>query len=450
MGNIQLSLSLHLSGLINSASADTDTDLNNIILQNIGLLLQSSSFANDIGFIILNEAILKLQMSESSNCEAEKVVKRGKSIAFYCNEYGNAWWPNFGPSSVGPNANGVGGSEEAVIYIARTLASAGYDVRVYADPIASDIGTISIDSGFLTWQHYSCFDVTQELDIFISWRYAASIMLGLHAKQRFLWIHDLIDPYVFPTRYWDKVTGIFVQSEFHREFILQYAIDNSNVYVVPNGVYMSNNCHGPNHNDIFVYGSSPNRGLEEVLKVWPAIKRFIPTATLEVYYGFNANVDIQLGRQMGSSYTNWKQKLLRLLGQEGVYYKQTVDHNTLMTAYSRTGFILYPTYFQETGCITIMKAMACGSIPITSRLIESVLYNLTKGYDLGPSTALNLIIGRNETSYSQWINEEWLPSVLRVSTYSYEEIKQIRKQMKKYGRSMSWEKSAMIMSSYFI
>jgi hypothetical protein len=152
---------------------------------------------------------------------------------------------------------------------------------------------------------------------------------------------------------------------------------------------------------------------------------------------------------MGSRYAEWKQKLLGLLEQEGVDYKQTVDHNTLMTAYSRAGFILYPTTFQETGCITIMKAMACGSIPITSRLADSVLYNLTKDYDFGPTTALNLTIGQNEASYIEWIYEEWLPSVLRVSTYSYQEIKEIRKNMKKYGRSMSWEKSAMIMSSYF-
>ena len=442
---------MHVSSVLNSGN-DINTDLNNNVLKNLGLMLQSSSFA-DIGFLILNEAMLRLQLSTSSFCEANDINSMGRTIVvFYCHEYGNEWWPNFGPSSVGPNSKGVGGSEESVIYIARELSSMGYDVRVYADPLVSDIGTESIGSGFLTWHHYSCFDIMQEIDVFISWRYAASIMLGLNAKKRFLWLHDLIDPYVFPRIYWDKVTGIFVQSEFHKQYVLnlQYTSSNDNVFVLPNGVFMSNQCHGPNHNDIFVYGSSPNRGLEQVLRVWPHIKRHIPTAVLEVYYGFTSNVDNRLGRQFGSLYMPWKQEILKLLEQEGVVYMQSVDHNTLMTAYSRSGWVLYPTRYHETGCITLMKAMACGSIPITSRYTDSVLFNLTNDFDLGPDNVLNITVSKNETLYDQWIYEDWLPSVLRVSTYSYQEIKQRRKKMKKYGRSMSWERSAIIMSSYFI
>jgi glycosyltransferase involved in cell wall biosynthesis len=231
---------------------------------------------------------------------------------------------------------------------------------------------------------------------------------------------------------------------------LEYTSSNDNVFIVPNGVYMSNQCHGPNHNDIFFYGSSPIRGLEQILNVWPLIKKHLPTAVLEVYYGFNSNVDKQLGRSLGSLYEPWKLKILKLLEQEGVVYMQSVDHNTLMTAMSRSGWILYPTRFQETGCITMMKAMACGSIPITSRFTDSVLFNLTNGYDLGPNIPLNITISKNEILYDKWIYEDWLPSVLGVSTYSYDEIKQIRKKMKKYGRSLSWERSAIIMSPYFI
>lgn len=456
IGDVNLGLSLHLSSFINNGGGDTNTELSISIMKNLGLMLQKTTFT-DIGFLIINEAILKLQMSSSLQCTSNDIGPTTEStkirVVFYCNEYGNDWWTNFGPSSVfGPNATGAGGSEESIIYITRELAFIGYDVYVYANPLANDIGTVSIGSGFLTWQHHSCFNVAQPIDVFVSWRYAASIMLGLNAKQRFLWIHDLIDHYVFPRSFWDKVDGIFVQSEFHKQFVLglQDTSDNDNVFIIPNGVYMSNDCNGPNHNDLFVYGSSPSRGLEQVLKVWPHIKRHIPTATLEVYYGFTNNVDKQLGLQLGSSYAKWKAELLSLLEQEGIVYMRAVDHNTLMKAYARAGFLLYPTRFQETGCITVMKAMACGSIPVTSRLIPSVLYNLTKDFDFGPDNVLNTTIALNDASYHQWIDEDWLPSVLRLSTYSYEEIKNIRKKMKEYGRSMSWEVSAKTMSSYFI
>jgi len=38
------------------------------------------------------------------------------TVAIYCDEYGQTWWPGWGPSSLG---KGLGGSEEAVVFIAR-------------------------------------------------------------------------------------------------------------------------------------------------------------------------------------------------------------------------------------------------------------------------------------------------------------------------------------------
>jgi hypothetical protein len=33
--------------------------------------------------------------------------------------------------------------------------------------------------------------------------------------------------------------------------------------------------------------------------------------------------------------------------------------------------MLYPTSFPETGCVTLMKAMAMGALPITSRSVSA-------------------------------------------------------------------------------
>lgn len=42
----------------------------------------------------------------------------------------------------------------------------------------------------------------------------------------------------------------------------------------------------------------------------------------------------------------------------------------------------------ETGCISLLKAMAMGSIPITSRFASSALPELTSEWDMGPHDAL--------------------------------------------------------------
>jgi protein O-GlcNAc transferase len=61
-------------------------------------------------------------------------------IVFYCEEYGQTWWPQWGPWSL---TKGVGGSEDAVISLAFQLALLpDVHVEVYLDPPAEHIGTV--------------------------------------------------------------------------------------------------------------------------------------------------------------------------------------------------------------------------------------------------------------------------------------------------------------------
>mmetsp|Transcript_5349 Transcript_5349/g.7366 ORF Transcript_5349/g.7366 Transcript_5349/m.7366 type:complete len:96 (+) Transcript_5349:2-289(+) len=85
-----------------------------------------------------------------------------------------------------------------------------------------------------------------------------------------------------------------------------------------------------------------------------------------------------------ANHEQWVEYMQSLLKQEGVVYKGMVDHTTLARAYANAGFILYPTVFPETGCVTLMKAQSMGAIPITSKFKDSTLPELTQGYDLGP------------------------------------------------------------------
>ena len=52
-------------------------------------------------------------------------MKNLPCIAIYCFEYGNSWWGRWGPSSASPSGGGLGGSEEAVLYISREFAKKG-------------------------------------------------------------------------------------------------------------------------------------------------------------------------------------------------------------------------------------------------------------------------------------------------------------------------------------
>lgn len=110
----------------------------------------------------------------------------------------------------------------------------------------------------------------------------------------------------------------------------------------------------------------PRRGLENILTAWPSIRRCVPNATLEVYYGFT---ELDRSEAAGDpSFKRWMDFMLSALSNtEGVIYHGMVGHRELAVALSRSGFYLYPTAYPETSCISLMKAQACGAVPITSR-----------------------------------------------------------------------------------
>lgn len=142
-----------------------------------------------------------------------------------------------------------------------------------------------------------------------------------------------------------------------------------------------------------------------------------------------------------------------------------------MEEMSAADFLLYPTKFPEVGCITVMKAMSVGCIPITSRYTNSVLrtvppstgsplheefmgVGITAGFDMGPLTAYS-----DNLDYSAWLRKEWVPAVLSAYRAAggdrrdastgegcADSLRQQRDLMKQYAqRAFSWEASAVRM-----
>lgn len=391
----------------------------------------------------------------------------------------------------------MGGSEEAVYYTSIELAKLGHEVFIFGDLGAVDVGyTTSYppycaeDSsssssvcaanaqGRVTWLHYGSFDMDEPYDVFIAWRYVLSLSLSKSAKQSYVWLHDLISSSTFPRSFFGLFDGIMVQSQFHKGYVeglfaemassnnsLSFNASHSssvtakknknknkmNVFIVPNGIADMHMLDGPNHANVFIYGSSPGRGLQYVLECWWYIKTSIPDAVLRVYYGFTEAFQRSMRASMGEEqYRTWHSYMFGLLQQDGVEYYGTVNHADLTDAYRHAGFFLYPTTFQETGCISVLRAMACGCIPITSKLRESVLFNLTNRFDMGPELSLTKAIARNVTTVRRWAREMWAPSVVAAYRTNENDLRDRRDFMKKTIRNeYSWVGTANVMLQIF-
>jgi hypothetical protein len=287
----------------------------------------------------------------------------------------------WGPSSLPRHANGatgrgMGGSEEAVYYTSIALAKLGYEVVVYAGVTDADHGLVQryaadtadgVSSGSVTWLHYDTYDpsppaaddLAGRCEVFIAWRYALSLGLARNSRRvgncggKFLWLHDLIPGSILPPSFFLHFDGILVQSSFHHNYIVEefrrhHAVTHDyldmdtveeNVRIVPNGLILSPLMDGVNDNNVFIYASSPSRGLALVLSQWRTIKEHIPEATLEIYYGFTESVMKELRQSLGGSFDAWWAQMQLYLMQDGVHYVGTVDHDILTAASARAGTI---------------------------------------------------------------------------------------------------------------
>uniref|UniRef100_K3WA70 protein O-GlcNAc transferase n=1 Tax=Globisporangium ultimum (strain ATCC 200006 / CBS 805.95 / DAOM BR144) TaxID=431595 RepID=K3WA70_GLOUD len=360
-------------------------------------------------------------------------------IALYCHEYGGSWWGAWGPSSL---HNGLGGSEEAVVFLSVELRKIGYWVEVYGDPPHQDLtrhdnaGTVNTYRGVAWYPHYAYDPEDSSVDIFIAWRYHASLVTGQHARARYLWLHDIPSEVVLRSELLTSmIDGIFCVSRFHAS-LLPASVQHK-VIVTSNALDPEYFVHGDGTNraNNFVYSSAPSRGLDTLLRNWPRIRTAIPNANLTIYYGFTTAFR-NWGRANLPEFDTWMRELEQLIETlPSVHYVGLVGHRELAAGYANAGFYLYPTTFSETSSVSLMKAMAYGAIPITSRFQLSALPETCNAFDLGPrplqSRTIDTLVLLAEDP--EWI-DLWIESIVDA-VRNEDQTRAIRQQMKVFARS---------------
>lgn len=116
------------------------------------------------------------------------------------------------------------------------------------------------------------------------------------------------------------------------------------------------------HKDtVFTYTSTPFRGLDVLLELWPAIRQRESAATLRVHSSMRVydHAPEQDESEFGDLYERCRQ-------MEGVEYRGSVPQPELAESLLDVSCFAYPNTFEETSCIAVMEAMASGAFVITS------------------------------------------------------------------------------------
>jgi glycosyltransferase involved in cell wall biosynthesis len=288
--------------------------------------------------------------------------KGGLDIVFVCGDAGEAWNPEIARTV------GAGGSETAVMAMAAGLAGYGHRVRVYG-PCGREGLYGGVEYRFI-WR----IDATEQVDVLVAWR-NASLLEAMPAQRKWLWLHDSFIHRASP--YWISLADqIVCLSRFHAGHIIltTKGVDEKRVWVTRNGIDLARFAATdvPRDPHKVIWSSSPDRGLDLLLDMWPAIRAAVPDASLHVFYGFERTERAAKVFNMGAMQKATEALRKRAAGMagEGVVLRGRVDQQTLAREMLSAGAVLYPSWavvgdpteakFYETSWIGGMESTAAG------------------------------------------------------------------------------------------
>lgn len=291
-------------------------------------------------------------------------------------------WQTWHPSDI--INKGLGGSETWAVRLAEHLDELGCVVTVYGE------------CGDGLWQgaifrHHSRWDPTVPCDVFIASRAPVLADARPRAARKLLWVHDVdCGDQLTPARAdgFDYVVGL---SDWHMDHLAgRYPFLGSRLVKSANGIEHSLFHPRPweARKQRVLYTSSPDRGLDVVLSLWPRIREQAPDAELAYCYPdvYDAVAD------QSPQIAGHRDRIRKLSGQPGVTRLGSLPQPTLAAVMCDSRVWVHPSWctahpagdglvtespFHETSCIGAVEAQAAGMHVVASgwgALKETVRY----------------------------------------------------------------------------
>ncbi len=347
---------------------------------------------------------------------------------------------------------GVGGSETYIIEMARYIQKRGdYKVLVFCNCVEQ-----SVFEGveYIPIAQFMPFANTQYIHTCIISRFSEYVPVAIQGKVEnfYMVLHDLTPSgLVIPIS--RKMKKIFCLSEWHVEYFTNifphfkditvpfyYGIDvakfdneravEMNKDEMPQtNIQMSMVESSPKTPYKFIYSSYPNRGLYQLLSMWPAIVEKYPEANLHIYSDVNGkwvnDVAPELMQKIRELYVRYES----LAGGLNIHKYGWVNKETLAEAWKSSEYWLYPCTFMETFCLTAVEAALSKTLAITN----------------GLAALQNTVGNRGIVVEGDASTVEWCEKAL-VELFAIMENRELREELieKNYNwaKNMSWENQA--------
>jgi len=279
-------------------------------------------------------------------------------------------WEAWTPDAI---EHGIGGAETAAVHLCEAMSRHGWRVVLFG----CCEGREGI-YGSVEYRDASAFDAfiaRHHIDVFVASRWVDALERPIRASQRYLWLHDV---WAMGTPLGEgdrlralssRLDAVLCLSPWHRAHVAHvHGISAEQILVTRNGIDAGRfDAPVDRQPGRFIYSSSPDRGLDVLLDLFPRIRAELSGAELHVFYGFD-NWDKSLNARPDPAQLAWRTWIAEAMRQAGVHYRGRVGQQQLAEEMLRSDVWLYPTSFHETSCITAIEAQAAGVACVCSDL----------------------------------------------------------------------------------
>lgn len=275
-------------------------------------------------------------------------------IGIYC----GPGWQQWSPTDI--ESKGLGGSETAAVRLAEALSDKGAVVTVYGEVEPCAYKQIC-------FRHHTAFDAMERRDLLVVSRVPQIFDAPINATRKVLWMHDTDYGQEMTPERCEKMDAIFTLSSWHAKYVTDTYPFLDRVEITRNGIepsYFTDEVEGLSRNPHrAIYSSSPDRGLDFLLRWWPSVREQVPDA--ELYYCY-ADVYDAVAKSR-PEIAKFREEINRLADQPGVTNLGALPQNALALAMRECGVWVHPSYctphnvpFHETFCIGAEESAAAG------------------------------------------------------------------------------------------
>jgi glycosyltransferase involved in cell wall biosynthesis len=358
------------------------------------------------------------------NTRLIKEESSGKDLVFFCSHTDRVWTPD-------SLAEGIGGSEEAIIHLSKRLAARGWNVTVY-----NNCGPKGLEFDGVKFRPYWEWNYRDKQDVVVLWRHPKMLDYEINADKVLVDMHDVVPTGEYNEKRVGNMTAALFKSECHRNLYPQ--IPDDKCVVIPNGIVWDD-FQEPVERDpyLLINTSSPDRGLRSLLDAFTKVKEQVPEAHMEWAYGWGVWDSVY-----GSNHDmmKWKEDVEKLMEEtDGVTNLGRIGQHEVAELYKKAGIFAYPTAFFEIDCISARKAQAAGAFPVATdfaALNETIQYGVKVKTDLeqenwGKPGSFDFSL-KEERAVEEWIAET-------VKALKNPQPKEDQKEMQEWTKKFDWE-----------